>query len=192
MASTCFLFSFIGKQGQDWLRRALPERLKSLPKSWSNWGSEGESGQMGGGPGPGGMCGGTVRTRGTVVLVESPADPPAPQAAPATLCPPLMLCSCPGRHGTRCAGEVAAVANNGVCGVGVAYNARIGGGCGSWSFCLWENPGGGIFLHLLPIQPVPVTFPLWILLTTWPFLRGFLATHVAEPPVLVALCCGAG
>ncbi|ELK25782.1 Furin [Myotis davidii] len=31
------------------------------------------------------------------------------------------------RHGTRCAGEVAAVANNGVCGVGVAYNARIGG-----------------------------------------------------------------
>lgn len=42
----------------------------------------------------------------------------------------LMLCSCPGRHGTRCAGEVAAVANNGVCGVGVAYNARIGGGCG--------------------------------------------------------------
>ncbi|XP_054550682.1 furin isoform X2 [Talpa occidentalis] len=31
------------------------------------------------------------------------------------------------RHGTRCAGEVAAVANNGVCGVGVAFNARIGG-----------------------------------------------------------------
>ena len=27
----------------------------------------------------------------------------------------------------RCAGEVAASANNGVCGVGVAYNARIGG-----------------------------------------------------------------
>lgn len=32
------------------------------------------------------------------------------------------------RHGTRCAGEVAAVANNGICGVGVAYNAKIGGG----------------------------------------------------------------
>uniref|UniRef100_A0A3P8ZH76 P/Homo B domain-containing protein n=1 Tax=Esox lucius TaxID=8010 RepID=A0A3P8ZH76_ESOLU len=30
------------------------------------------------------------------------------------------------RHGTRCAGEVAAAANNDVCGVGVAYNARIG------------------------------------------------------------------
>ncbi|XP_061411275.1 furin-like [Lethenteron reissneri] len=31
------------------------------------------------------------------------------------------------RHGTRCAGEVAAAANNDVCGVGIAYNARIGG-----------------------------------------------------------------
>lgn len=31
------------------------------------------------------------------------------------------------KHGTRCAGEVAAQANNSVCGVGVAYNARIGG-----------------------------------------------------------------
>lgn len=30
------------------------------------------------------------------------------------------------RHGTRCAGEIAAV-RNGVCGVGVAYNAKIGG-----------------------------------------------------------------
>ncbi|XP_063312644.1 proprotein convertase subtilisin/kexin type 4 [Pelobates fuscus] len=31
------------------------------------------------------------------------------------------------RHGTRCAGEVAAVANNGICGAGIAFNARIGG-----------------------------------------------------------------
>ncbi|NWX59452.1 PCSK4 convertase, partial [Promerops cafer] len=30
-------------------------------------------------------------------------------------------------HGTRCAGEAAAVANNGICGAGVAYNAKIGG-----------------------------------------------------------------
>lgn len=30
-------------------------------------------------------------------------------------------------HGTRCAGEVAAIANNSICGVGVAYNANIGG-----------------------------------------------------------------
>ena len=31
------------------------------------------------------------------------------------------------RHGTRCAGEVAAVANNSICSVGVAFNAGIGG-----------------------------------------------------------------
>ncbi|XP_027808561.1 proprotein convertase subtilisin/kexin type 4 isoform X1 [Marmota flaviventris] len=31
------------------------------------------------------------------------------------------------RHGTRCAGEVAAIANNHFCGAGVAFNARIGG-----------------------------------------------------------------
>ncbi|XP_784245.3 neuroendocrine convertase 2 isoform X1 [Strongylocentrotus purpuratus] len=30
-------------------------------------------------------------------------------------------------HGTRCAGEVSAVANNGVCGVGIAYNSKIAG-----------------------------------------------------------------
>ena len=30
-------------------------------------------------------------------------------------------------HGTRCAGEVAATANNSICGVGVAYNANVGG-----------------------------------------------------------------
>lgn len=34
---------------------------------------------------------------------------------------------CLSRHGTRCAGEVAAVANNSHCIVGIAYNARIGG-----------------------------------------------------------------
>ncbi|XP_053202495.1 furin-like protease kpc-1 isoform X2 [Panonychus citri] len=31
------------------------------------------------------------------------------------------------RHGTRCAGEVAAMANNSNCAVGVAFNARVGG-----------------------------------------------------------------
>ena len=31
------------------------------------------------------------------------------------------------RHGTRCAGEVAAMANNSICSVGIAYNAKIGG-----------------------------------------------------------------
>lgn len=31
------------------------------------------------------------------------------------------------RHGTRCAGEVAATANNSLCAVGVAYGASVGG-----------------------------------------------------------------
>ena len=31
------------------------------------------------------------------------------------------------RHGTRCAGEVAATANNSLCAVGVAYDASVGG-----------------------------------------------------------------
>ncbi|XP_054160265.1 furin-like protease 1, isoforms 1/1-X/2 isoform X4 [Oppia nitens] len=31
------------------------------------------------------------------------------------------------RHGTRCAGEVAANANNNICAVGIAYNAKVGG-----------------------------------------------------------------
>ena len=30
-------------------------------------------------------------------------------------------------HGTRCAGEVAAIANNSICGTGVAYSAHVGG-----------------------------------------------------------------
>ena len=30
-------------------------------------------------------------------------------------------------HGTRCAGEIAAVGNNSICGIGVAFNAKIGG-----------------------------------------------------------------
>ena len=30
-------------------------------------------------------------------------------------------------HGTRCAGQVAATADNGVCVPGIAYNAKIGG-----------------------------------------------------------------
>lgn len=31
------------------------------------------------------------------------------------------------KHGTRCAGEVAAIAFNDICGVGVAYKSKIGG-----------------------------------------------------------------
>ncbi|KAA3682170.1 furin [Paragonimus westermani] len=41
--------------------------------------------------------------------------------------PPNDKSTISNRHGTRCAGEVAAVANNSVCGLGIAYRARIGG-----------------------------------------------------------------
>ena len=32
----------------------------------------------------------------------------------------------PNSHGTRCAGEIAMIPNNSICGVGVAYGAKIG------------------------------------------------------------------
>ncbi|NWX56743.1 FURIN protein, partial [Promerops cafer] len=78
---------------------------------------------------------------GSVLLSEQPFSASCAQpsqvgvagaAAGTGPCVPRTLyeraSSCFGcRHGTRCAGEVAAVANNGICGVGVAYNARIGG-----------------------------------------------------------------
>lgn len=31
------------------------------------------------------------------------------------------------RHGTRCAGEVAAVPDNNICTIGIAYNSKVGG-----------------------------------------------------------------
>ena len=46
--------------------------------------------------------------------------------------PVWYLCVCVFSHGTRCAGEVAAEANNSVCCVGVAYNAKIGGKSRLW------------------------------------------------------------
>uniref|UniRef100_A0A8C9RJV6 P/Homo B domain-containing protein n=2 Tax=Scleropages formosus TaxID=113540 RepID=A0A8C9RJV6_SCLFO len=40
---------------------------------------------------------------------------------------PMPLRDADNGHGTRCAGEVAMEANNSFCGVGIAFNARIGG-----------------------------------------------------------------
>lgn len=47
----------------------------------------------------------------------------APSLAAFTQCLCLPFCS----HGTRCAGEVSAAANNNICGVGVAYNSKVAG-----------------------------------------------------------------
>lgn len=37
------------------------------------------------------------------------------------------VCLLLSRHGTRCAGEIAMQADNNKCGVGVAYNSKVGG-----------------------------------------------------------------
>lgn len=40
----------------------------------------------------------------------------------------ITKCFCfDGSHGTRCAGEVAAKRDNGICGVGVAYDSKVAG-----------------------------------------------------------------
>ena len=39
----------------------------------------------------------------------------------------MDICFTHPRHGTRCAGEIAAELGNDVCGVGVAFNSSIGG-----------------------------------------------------------------
>lgn len=49
------------------------------------------------------------------------------------------------RHGTRCAGEVAAEGNNSVCAVGVAFDAGIGG-----------NVFSHLFFSSLSISPVAI------------------------------------
>lgn len=60
--------------------------------------------------------------------LAAPRVGPSPRAGSS----PALVLRC--RHGTRCAGEVAASANNSYCIVGVAYNAKIGG---TWR----ERPG---------------------------------------------------
>ncbi|KFU95447.1 Proprotein convertase subtilisin/kexin type 4, partial [Chaetura pelagica] len=60
-------------------------------------------------------CAGCFVSRGAGTVL-------GPLAPPGGLMPALFL-----RHGTRCAGVVAAAANNRVCGAGVAYNAKVGG-----------------------------------------------------------------
>lgn len=57
--------------------------------------------------------------------------PPIQDESLRTLHKDVVRCSlfllCLFRHGTRCAGEIAMQANNRKCGVGVAYNSKVGG-----------------------------------------------------------------
>jgi len=55
-----------------------------------------------------------------------------PAGFPVNVFTPISTVSC--SHGTRCAGEVAAARDNGICGVGVAYDSKI---AGKW---LWQDP----------------------------------------------------
>lgn len=43
------------------------------------------------------------------------------------------------RHGTRCAGEIAAVPNNSVCAVGVAYGSKVAGSVQAKGFYVLEG-----------------------------------------------------
>ncbi|NXX82970.1 FURIN protein, partial [Urocolius indicus] len=92
-----YLVSAMGA-GQRWARREL--WVSPVGPLWAAWG-------------------------GRDGAAWAPAPCPQPRAPHAG--PEHVWVSLGCRHGTRCAGEVAAVANNGICGVGVAYNARIGG-----------------------------------------------------------------
>lgn len=57
------------------------------------------------------------------------------------------------RHGTRCAGEVAAAANNSYCIVGIAYNARIGGEAGACPRLPCPSPSPSLPEGPWPPQP---------------------------------------
>ena len=54
-------------------------------------------------------------------------------------------------HGTRCAGEIAAVPNNSFCAVGVAYGSRIAGTCHSG---LMGLSCGTVFIPCLPLPQI--------------------------------------
>jgi len=103
----------------------------------------------------------------------------------------IALC----RHGTRCAGEVAMVANNQKCGVGVAYHARIGGNAfyrhDNQSLLSSQaprkqfdtdpaNPFPSPFLPSYPL-PSPIPFPLSPLVFPFPLPIPFSSFFPALP-----------
>lgn len=53
------------------------------------------------------------------------------------------------KHGTRCAGEVAAVAFNDFCGIGIAYNASIGG---NYMSIIYRRKGNSITILVTNVR----------------------------------------
>ena len=53
------------------------------------------------------------------------------------------------RHGTRCAGEVAATANNSICAVGVAFHAQVGGNR--------LHAKALNFMNIFPVRKLPIS-----------------------------------
>lgn len=71
-------------------------------------------------------------------------------------------------HGTRCAGEVSAAKDNGVCGVGVAFGSKVAGNC--------------LQVFLVDITGEvqrPKSLLQWLLNSLYPYSRVWMATRVS-------------
>lgn len=80
------------------------------------------------------------------------------------------------RHGTRCAGEVAATANNSLCAVGVAYGASVGGEYFYGSVIEKRIVKGFVMLGLTAGQRHPHLVRPWVIThsRTKPIIMGYL------------------
>ena len=93
----------------------------------------------------------------------------------------MLGCFC--RHGTRCAGEVAATGNNSLCGVGVAPQAKVGGVYVIWQLHVTTDSRS----HLLTIKysrtstnshlsttATPLQWPLYFVPADSPYIYFYL------------------
>ncbi|XP_015378136.1 PREDICTED: endoprotease bli-4-like, partial [Diuraphis noxia] len=97
--------------------RALGLNINHIDIYSASWGPE-DDGKTVDGPGP-------LARRAFIYGVTS--DPSASTDINDNDDDPMPRDNGDNKHGTRCAGEVAAIAFNQYCGIGVAYNASIGG-----------------------------------------------------------------
>lgn len=72
-------------------------------------------------------CNGSINSEPEIIEICCFQDPLASTDINGNDDDPMPQDNGDNKHGTRCAGEVAAVAYNQFCGIGVAYNASIGG-----------------------------------------------------------------